>query len=221
MTELPGIPAPARRLVGNLRLSPAGEEQDPQRPSVQDLTECISFSPEEGRVWLHDQRVILMRTSTMGEMRRELVASLGEARARGILTRLGYSEGVRDAEFARSLGPEVDPISTALAGAKLHALEGGVKVVPVHLAFDAERGLYEGEFLNLNSAEADEVVASQGLVREPACWGLVGRVTGYVSNLLGKLIIFREVECRAQGAAACRIIGRPAEEWPDVEEDLQ
>ncbi|MBP1626305.1 MAG: zraR 4 [Holophagaceae bacterium] len=222
MAELLRSPlASDQRLAGTLLLTSRGQESTEQRPNVRDLAESISFSPEEGRIWLHDRRVILMQSAGLGAMRRELIAHLGEAKARGLLTRLGYGEGVRDAEYVRERWPHTDPVSMLLAGAKLHALEGMVKVEPVQLSFDAQSGTYSGEFLHHHSAEADEAIATQGLLREPACWGLVGHVIGYVSTLLGKLIIFREVECRAQGAAVCRIVGRPAEEWEDVEEDLQ
>jgi len=213
--------ASSHRLAGSLPLGAKGPGSSEPSPTLKDLTASISFSPEEGRIWLHGRRMILMQSSALGAMRRELVANLGEAKARGLMTRMGYAEGVRDAEYVRELWPDADPVSTLLAGAKLHALEGMVKVEPVRLTFDAQSGNYYGEFVNLHSAEADEVIASQGLTKEPACWNLVGHVIGYVSTLLGKLIIFREVECRAQGAAGCRIIGRPADEWLDVEEDIQ
>jgi len=190
-------------------------------PTLQDLTERIFFSLDDGRIWLNNRRVVLMQCSTMGAMRRELIDHLGEAKARGVLTRMGYASGARDAEFVRDQWPGADPVSLFLAGTKLHGIEGMVKVEPVQLAFDAERGSYLGEFLYHNSSEAEEVITEKGLTKEPACWNLIGYAMGYVSTLLGKLVVFREVECRAQGAKTCRIIGRPSAEWPDVEEDLQ
>jgi two-component system, NtrC family, response regulator HydG len=49
----------------------------------------------------------------------------------------------------------------------------------------------------------------------------IGYACGYTSTFMGKLVIFREVECRTTGQDQCRIIGKPADEWDDVEIDLQ
>jgi DNA-binding NtrC family response regulator len=208
-------------LAGTLNEAPSAAPGSETHPSLADLAESIFFSLEDGQIWLNNQRVVLMQCSALGAMRRELIDHLGLMKARGVLTRMGYNCGVRDAEFVRSQWPGADPVPLFLAGAKLHGLEGLVKVEPVRLAFDAGRGAYSGEFIWHNSSEADEVLRVEGVGSEPACWSLLGYATGYVSTLLGKLIVFREVECRAQGASVCRVIGRPAEEWPDVEEDLQ
>jgi len=190
-------------------------------PSLRDLTECLFFSPGDGRIWLNDQRMLLMRNSTLGVLRKELISTLGIERARGLLTRAGYASGVRDAELVRDQWPDAEPIAQFLAGTRLHALEGMVKVEPVQLEFDATKGSYAGEFIWHNSSEVEEHVAAYGVGSEPACWNLTGYAIGYVSTLLGKLIVFREVECRATGCRSCRVIGKPAEEWPDVEEDLR
>ena len=32
---------------------------------------------------------------------------------------------------------------------------------------------------------------------------------------MGRLVVFKEVECRSQGDTRCRIIGQPAEAWHD------
>jgi DNA-binding NtrC family response regulator/predicted hydrocarbon binding protein len=186
------------------------------------LTECLFFSPGDGRIWLDDQRMLLMRNSTYGQLRNELVSTLGVEGARGLLTRVGYASGMRDAQLVREKWSNADQGAQLLAGMRLHALEGMVKVEPVRVQSDYEKGTYYGEFIWHNSCEVDVHVAAHGVDNEPACWNLVGYATGYVSTLfLGKLMVFREVECRAAGARVCRVIGKPAEEWPDVEEDLR
>ena len=194
---------------------------DEATPTLRDLTERLYFSPGDGRIWLNDQRMVLMRNSALGVLRKELISTLGMQTARSLLTRIGYVTGMRDAELVREQWAGADPVSLFLAGTRLHALEGMVKVDPVHLQFDAEKGTYYGEFLWHNSNEVEEHIAAYGIGNESACWTLTGYAIGYVSTLLGKLIIFREVECRAIGCKVCRVIGKPAEEWDDVDEDLR
>src|SRR5690606_27938107 len=46
-----------------------------------------------------------------------------------------------------------------------------------------------------------------------------GFASGYASALLGRMVVFRETQCRATGHAACRIIGKPAEQWADLDSD--
>lgn len=212
--------AEASRVTGAL-LASSNIDFDQATPTLADLAEQLFFSPGDGRIWLNDQRMIMMRSSTLGSLRRELIGKLGQEQARGLLTRSGYASGVRDAQLVRDRWGDADPTAMLLAGTTLHALEGMVQVEPVHLDFDFDKGIYGGEFLWHNSYEVEEHVAAFGVGSEPACWSLAGYAIGYVSTLVGKLIIFREVECRAAGCQHCRIVGKPAEEWPDAEKDLR
>jgi two-component system, NtrC family, response regulator HydG len=212
--------AEVSRVTGGMLSPDEAKPLDESTPTLQDLSEHIFFSPGDGRIWLNDQRMLLMRSSSMGVLRKELIAMLGLEQTRGLLTRAGYVSGMRDAEMVREKWGDADLTAMLLAGARLHALEGMVKVEPLQLQFDAEAGEYQGEFLWHNSHEVEEHVAAFGLGKDTACWSLTGYATGYVTTLLGKLIIFRETECRAAGCQSCRVIGKPAEEWPDVEQDL-
>ena len=56
-----------------------------------------------------------------------------------------------------------------------------------------------------DSGEADEHIAAFGLSTDPVCWMQTAYATGYTSQLFGKLVLFREVECRGMGAANCRL----------------
>lgn len=190
-------------------------------PTVADLSECLFFSPGDGRIWLQDQRMVLLHSEALGSLRRELIDSIGLDKARGLLTRAGYVSGARDAQLVRQQWPDADPQAAAMAGTRLHALEGVVQVELVHAAYDPVTGAYDGEFLWHNSSEADEHMAAYGVGGAPACWMQVGYATGYVSTLFGRLIVFRELNCRSSGDAHCRVIGKSAELWDDVQLDLR
>ena len=211
----------ARQTGTMLRRGDSGHFVDGQAPTMADLTESLFFSPGDGRIWLNDQRMLLLHSSAIGHLRRELIDTLGLDRARGLLTRAGYVAGARDAQLVRERWPNGDAANVFMAGTRLHALEGVVKVTPLSFDFDIDRGTYEGEFLWEHSSEDDEHISAYGIGTEPACWSQMGYATGYVTSLFGQLVIFREVECRSMGASVCRVIGRHAGAWGDISEDLR
>lgn len=139
-------------------------------PTLDDLTQSLHFSPGDGRIWLNGQRMQLIHTASLGELRRELIDSLGIERARGVLTRVGYSAGMRDAQLIRARWPDADHLTLFAAGPRIHSLEGAVKVEPVHFEFDVELGTYHGEFLWHHSSEDEGHSAHYGIGTEPACW---------------------------------------------------
>ncbi len=184
---------------------------DSSSPTPAELTDCLFFSPQDGRIWLNDQRMLLLHRD-----RKSVVEQ-----ARGLFTRTGYASGARDARLIRERWPQADAAAVFRAGTHLHTLEGMTKVEPLHFKFDADSGFYEGEFLWHHSCEADEHVGAYGVGQDPVCWTETGYAIGFVSGLFGQLVIFREVECRGMGHGRCRVIGKTAEQWGDVEQDLR
>lgn len=188
-------------------------------PAMADLMARLHFAPESGRIWLDDHRMILMQTSALGVLRRELIESLGTERARGLLTRMGYHSGANDAELARRLRPHASLDDMFNAGPQLHALEGSVLVETIRFDMNIERGEFHGEYFWHGSSETEDHIRIYGIGHETACWTQIGFASGYTSTFMGRPILFREVECIAQGHAACRVIARPLDEWEDAESD--
>ena len=182
-------------------------------PSAEQLAETVAFSPQEGSVWMCGQRMMLLQGAAFGAMRRELIEALGFDKARGLLTRIGWQAGARDAAQVSAQWPEGDDASLYSAGPRLHMLEGMVNVEVVRFEIDSGVGHFYSEFLWHNSLEDDEHIAAYGLGGEPACWMEIGYASGYASSLLGRLVVFREQECRSMGHPACRIVGKPADQW--------
>lgn len=211
------VTAKSRKAV-ILNLDPAVH---PKFPDMRDLLDRLHFSPAEGRIWLDGRRMILLHTEAFGALRQELIESLGAHSARGLLTRMGYLSGSRDAQLALKVRPNGSLLDAFAVGPQLHALEGVVLVEPVKIEMDSARGHFFGEFLWKDSSEDEMHVATYGHGSEPACWMQLGYACGYTSTFMGKLIIYREVECRAMGQDQCRIVGKPADEWADVELDMQ
>ncbi|MBN3813740.1 sigma-54-dependent Fis family transcriptional regulator [Paraburkholderia sp. Ac-20347] len=198
-----------------------GNIDDGTTPTPQGLRESLVFSPDDGRIWLNDQRMLLWRSSTYGALRCELVSCLGLDHARSLLTRVGYTTGGRDVELVHRTWPDSDPTEAFHAGLRQLRLAGIVRPEMVALDFDVGSGDFYAEFLLHDSHEDDEHIASFGIGTEPGCWMTVGYSSGYASAFMGKRVIFREVSCLSSGGDVCRIIGRPAEEWDDPEQDLR
>ena len=195
--------------------------QESELKPANELRTRLRFQPDSGHIWLDDQRMIMVHAEAMGELRRELIDTLGRDRARGVLTRMGYASGTRDARFARRLFPTASDTEVFNIGPQLHNLEGIVNVRPVNFEMNAAQGICNGEFLWENSFEAEVHKRLYGIDTESACWMQVGYATGFTTELFGDQVLFREVECVAKGDKHCRIIGQPASQWTDAEDDLK
>ena len=214
--------AEASRQSGKLMSRGCSDELDASAaPTMRELTECLYFSIGDGRIWLNDRRMLLFDVANLGMIRRELMDAIGVERTRALFTRVGYAQGARDADLIRRRWPSADLTLSFAAGPRIHTLEGFVKVTTRRFEFDIEKGHYLGEFLWHDSAEADEHITHCGVSGDPVCWMQVAYATGYTSRIFGKLILFREVECRGMGAPLCRVIGQPADAWGDAALDME
>tara|TARA_B100001540_G_scaffold311553_1_gene331170 strand:+ start:548 stop:1531 length:984 start_codon:yes stop_codon:yes gene_type:complete len=193
----------------------------PELPDFSDLSSQLKFSPKTGRIWLDEQRMMLLHGGSLGALRNELIETLGVDMARALLTRMGYTSGAFDAELAAKIRPIKDFFDVFAVGPQLHSLEGVASVEPVRLEADVAKGAYYGEFIWHDSIEDEIHINKYGLGADPVCWMQIGYACGYTSVFMGRPIFYREVECRATGHSACRIIGKPQEEWgSEIEEEL-
>lgn len=181
-----------------------------------DPLSLLRFSAASGHIWLDEQRMLLLHARALAALRKELFDSLGVERARGLLVRMGFASGRHDGELAvKQRGGGKSNEEAFLLGPQLHALEGAVSVEKVALEMDLATGHFFGDFLWTNSWEDEANIADFGFGEEPACWTQIGYASGYTSAFMGRLVVFKEMECRSQGDSRCRIIGQPAEAWRD------
>ena len=159
-----------------------------------DLRSQVHFCAETGQIWLHEHRMLLIHAQAQALLRKELIDTLGMDRAQGLLTRMGYESGVRDAELARVRAESMGDLDAFMTGPQLHTLEGIVKVTQIRLELDRTAGRFYGEFLWENSWEGQ--------------W--------HRHFFMGRPILYKEVECAGMGDDHCRIIGKPLEEWDDA-----
>ena len=177
------------------------------------IFELLDFRAGEGIIAFHERRMLLYDADAMGLLRRELVDTVGRPVARGLLTRLGYANGYRDAHTLKELFRWDSPEEWYRAGPVFHALEGKAVAVQTHLRGLADGGQPEIEIRWNNCHETEQHHRHLGPAAEPVCWTLTGYASGYFSACLGDEVYFIETECCALGHPSCRAIGKTRVGW--------
>ena len=195
------------------RVSLGRSEVNELYPDIANLLERLRFSIRDGQIWFDTQRVTLIHLSTLTALRLELINSLGKKKARGFLTRMGWESGARDANLARKLQPQKTFIDIFLTGLQMRRLQGVADTEVLNVEADIKSGHFYGDFSWTESFEADAHVSAYGVSDSPVCWLQLGYYCGYSSTLIGRTILYREVECLATGGTRCRIIGKPVSAW--------
>ena len=190
-------------------------------PTLEDLAGALQFALGDGRIWLSDERMVMMQAAVLGTLRRDVINAVGIDRARSLFYRTGWSQGQRYADLVRKRFRQDDLTAALAAGPRLHTMEGFVKVTTKRFEFDIKRGHYHGEFHWHDSTEAVEHLHAFGVSDCPTCWMQVGAPAGFTTSLLGQPVIFREVECMGQGAERCVVIGRNAAAWGNHVPELE
>ncbi|MGE4373466.1 MAG: sigma 54-interacting transcriptional regulator [Xanthobacter sp.] len=185
------------------------------------LARHLHFSPDTGHIQLFDQRMLLMHGFVVAALRSELIERLGLEKARETFTRLGYQQGMADARSLRECeGEDLSRMFTL--GPRLRELEGFVRNQAIdHMQYNTQTGEFWGDYYWKFSWEAEAQLNHMGVSAHPACWLMVGYASGFTTLLMGRPIVWREVECMAMGHAHCRVVGRPLEDWEDAEDDLR
>ncbi|WP_328825049.1 sigma 54-interacting transcriptional regulator [Zoogloea dura] len=191
-------------------------------PDLADLMGRLHFSTTDGRIWLDDQRMLLVHAKALGMLRREMIELLGVDMARGFMTRMGYHAGVADAQLARKVRSRTSIQDMFVVGPQMHCLEGIGISEAVRIDCDVEKGTHYGEFIWTSPVEDEEHIRHFSIGTEPACWMQIGYASGFSSEFMGRQVLYREVECQSMGHQLCRIIGKLVEEWgPEADDDLR
>ncbi|MDY0329163.1 MAG: sigma 54-interacting transcriptional regulator [Thiomonas sp.] len=194
------------------------KHKPPSFPDDADLRRLIHFSAVDGRIWLAGQRMLLLHAASLGALRRELMQTVGAEQTRRCFTRAGFDAGERDGALAKRVRAAEAFYDLFAVGPQLHMLEGMTQVTPLRFDADPQTGHFHGEFLWSHSWEADVHVRDFGIQERPVCWMLIGYASGYTSALMGRTILYKEVECAGCGHAHCRIVGKPQEQWEDADD---
>ncbi len=195
---------------------------NPVNDSIDDrvLSDRLRFVPDCGVIQLFDQRMLLMHGFSLASLRRELIERLGLDKTREMFTRLGYQQGTEDARaLVETEGGDIHELLALLP--RLREMQGFVHNEAVdRMTLNQQTGEFWGDYYWQSSWEADAHLKQFGVSGTPACWMMIGYACGATTALMGRPIIWREVECVAMGHARCRVIGQPLDECDDVAGDL-
>lgn len=194
------------------------KDWDKSSPGISEISSRLRFSFETGQIWLDEERMMLMHSSSLIALHKELIETLGMERTHGILTRIGYAAGLRDAEIVKASYKGLSDLELLHKGPLLHALEGMVKVELQAVEIDIQRGSYFIDAIWKNSIEYQIHKGFIGPDQIPIAWNQLGHATGYVSGIMNRFILHKQVEVTPEGP---RFVGKPLEEWDDVSEELK
>jgi len=177
------------------------------------LQHLMALPHREDAGFLNEHGMIISSAVAWGTLSRDLIIALGADRAKRFMMRYGWHCGQHEAEMFRDLFPWEDDMDWIFAGQKMHRLSGRVRSVPVKSMIDKNAGVFYVEGIWYDSYEAKQFLANFPIHHEPVCHFLAGYGSGYNSAILGKDVLFKEVECVGKGDPVCRYIVKTAEEW--------
>src|SRR5688572_12933282 len=96
------------------------------------LPELLTVDEAAGTIHFRHRRMLIFDADAMGLLRKELIHTLGQERARRLLTRFGYACGYRDALTSKELFAWNSIADWWAVGPRLHTVEGIVHVRPLH-----------------------------------------------------------------------------------------
>lgn len=162
------------------------------------------------------ERVVTVPITVRTALKKELIATIGEDRTKGVFIRYGWHSGVSDAKrvLARGITNEMDLIKT---GPKFHILHGYLDDVRIqHMTFNDRKHVSRIDLVWTNSFEAAEYVRDLGQSDTPVCHNLCGYASGYLSTALQRKIIVKETACTAMGHPHCEAVCMPLDEWDET-----
>ena len=177
------------------------------------LQELLEFRPQEGKLLLGRDRMLLFRQDAFAKLRRIIYDQLGERLSCALLSQFGYTCGKGDFEIIKdtySWDTEQDEIAS---GPVMHMWEGIVHVEVQNLDFDRRAGRFAMAGIWRNSYEAEIALKEFGPSQRACCYTLTGYASGWASAFFGQELIAIEPMCVGKGDPYCKFELRRADEW--------
>lgn len=183
------------------------------RLSDLNLATALTFAPEEGKLLLGSERMLLFRQEAFSLLRGLLQSTLGSKLARAVLMQFGYQCGHGDFATLSTMYPWETEADRLGAGPMMHQWEGIVKAEPHVMEFDRARGHFYFRGLWKSSYEAEVHIQRQGLSPDPVCYSLTGYASGWCTAFFGAPTLAIERQCVGRGDPHCEWDIRPADTW--------
>ena len=170
----------------------------------------------------NNQRIFTTREA-LGLLRKELIETLGENRARSFLFRYGWRIGASDAREAMKISTSIDYLIKQAS--LLHISTGHIREHYSKRRIETSNSqkiksiTAKGKWID--SFEAKEHLKHHGLSDKPVCQILTGYASGYMSTIFNTQIIVKETHCVAKGDPECLYEMKYIADWGDrVHEEL-
>jgi PAS domain S-box-containing protein len=183
------------------------------RASELRFDDLFELCPQKGIFLFRRQRMLLFDADAIGRLRKELIWTLGEDRARGVLTRFGFASGFSHAVQMREMFDWDSDEDWLRAGFCLYSLMGMIQFSAQSFEVDRALGKFHFEAELAKSFEVDTHLQHLGRSKTPVCWILAGFASGYCSAYFGDEVFFLEDQCAARGDSCCHLVGKTREEW--------
>lgn len=178
-----------------------------------DLAAMLEFRPDEGRLLLAGQRMLLFSQASLAKLDQLLVEHLGHEFADALFAQFGYRCGFDDFQAVGEAVAWDNDEEQMAAGPMLHMWEGIVHVETMSLDFDRATREFHMAGIWRNSYQAANHLLNYGQAREPVCTALTGYASGWTTSFFGDPMLAIETQCAAMGAADCRFEIMPAVAW--------
>ncbi len=180
-----------------------------------DLRKILNFNPDEGKLKIGNERVLLFSQHAFHTLRNLMYDQLGDRMARSIMAKFGYQNGAGDYRTLTNLFHFEDENERLAAGPIMHSWSGIVKVEPILMEMDRKSGHFHFKGIWKNSYEADIHIKQFGFSDKPVCHTLCGYGSGWCSEFFGIPLLEIETKCMACGDEHCEWEIKPFHAWGD------
>ncbi|MDA3129903.1 XylR N-terminal domain-containing protein [Aliibacillus thermotolerans] len=179
---------------------------------------------EDGLIYMEGSRTILIPTSSVGILRKELYENIGMNRVKGFLIRYGAHLGREDAKIIKKKFKNETTVTKIEKGPVYHQLRGHTKATITRMKvknYQDKISLYlEGTWED--SYEGFEYVEQFGIADAPVCHTLVGYANGYLTEICNQKVVFKEISCVGIGDKICKWVCRTVDYLTDeMSEELK
>ena len=178
-----------------------------------ELRSMLSFKPEEGRILLGADRMLLFRQEAFLILRKLMFEQLGDRLARALLAQFGYRCGLGDFANLNQIYHFDSEMDQMASGPLMHSWEGIVLAEPTLIEFDRPTGHFHMKGVWKNSYEAEIHLKEFGKENEPVCHSLAGYASGWSTAFFGSDLLAVETQCTAKGDECCAFEIRPPGAW--------
>lgn len=179
------------------------------------LNDILNVRLESELLYANNERSLLIPSKAFGILQRDLIENIGFDRMKAFYFNFGRHNGEMDAKIYKD-HPTLSMEEKILLGPAFHLAKGLVHPQVTEPILEMENGeikrfLYRGTWKNSNDAEQYNL--NFGKSEHPVCFSLIGYASGYISEIIGEKVFFKELQCEGQGASSCIWEGRLLSDW--------